>query len=150
MVKWIVGIVAVTIAGCATSPPIGTLSGNPEIMLSNVRPDCVKAGLLNAFINGGYKIESANDYQIVGGKPTTNTLAALMLGTRLNSTVEERFTVTMAPQANSSDLRLVVDGAYVSNPGTAFEEKQPMKAGGAIQQQFVSAKARIESKCAKS
>lgn len=150
MFERVIGIVAVlALAGCASGPPIGTPSGNPEITLTNVRPDCVKAGLVNAFLNTGYRIESSNDYQLVAGKPTDSAMATVLLGTQLDPTVEERITVTMAPQVDGNDLRMVVDGAYVSNPGTAFEKKMPLKANGTIQQQFVSAKARIESKCAK-
>lgn len=142
-------VVAVVLAGCVTAPPVGTPSGNPEITLSNVRADCVKAGLLNGLINGGYRVESSNEYQIVAGKPTTNTLASLLLSTPANSTVEERYTVTMVPQVNSSDLRLMIEGAYVSNPGTGFEQRQPIGANGNVQQQFASIKPRIESTCSK-
>lgn len=144
-----IGIVtALVLSGCVTAPPIGTASGNPEITLSNVRADCVKAGLINALLSGGYRIESSNEYQIVVGKPTTNTMASLLLSTPANSTVEERQTVTMAPQMNSNDLRVMIESAYVSNPGTAFEQRQPIGANGNDQQQFDSIKPVIESRCA--
>lgn len=149
MLKAVGIIAALALAGCATTTPIGTRSGNPELTLVNVRADCVKAGLVNAFIDSGMAIESASDYLIVAGKPTSNTMASLLFGTRMDATVEERYTATLAPQVNGNDLRIVVAGAYVSNPGTAFEKRQPMKAGGNIQQQFMAAKPVIESRCAK-
>lgn len=143
------GIAVTVLAGCASAPPINTPSGNPEIMLSNVSPDCVKAVLVNGFLNGGYRIEQSNDYMIVVGKPTNNTMASLLYGSQMNVIPEERITVTLAPEAGGSGMRLVFDGAYVTNPGTGFEKRQPMPANANVQQQFESAAPKIESKCAK-
>ena len=149
MLKYAGIIAALAVAGCATAPPIGTPSGNPELTLRNVRADCVKAGLVNGLINSGLSIESSSEYLIVAGKPTSNTMASLLFGTGMNTTVEERYTATIVPQVNGNDLRLIMTAAYVSNPGTAFEKLQPMKAGGGIQQQFMAAKPVIERGCAK-
>ena len=149
MLTRIAGMLAVlTLTGCATAP-INTPSGHPDIVLTHVRPECVKAGLVNGLINGGYRIEQSSDYTIVAGKPTTSTMAALLFGSRMNVTPEERVTITMAPQMDGDGLRLVFDGAYITNPGTGFEQRQPMPANAGVQRQFAQIAPMIESKCAK-
>ncbi len=148
MGKWLAGIVAVTLAGCASGPPINTPSGSPEITLSNVRVDCVKGAFLNALLNKGYRIEQSSDYVIVVGKPTDNTMAALLYGSGLNAIPEERLRMTMITQSGGSGLRIVFDGAYVTNPGTAFEKLQPMQENANTQRQLESVAPAIESKCA--
>lgn len=142
-------VAILVLSGCASAPPIGTPSGNPEITLSDVRTDCVKAGLVNGLMNGGYRIEQSNEYTIVASKPTTNGMASMLYGSRMNAIPDERLTITMAPQMNGNGMRLVFDNAYITNPGTAFEKREPMPANANVQRQFESAIPAIERNCAK-
>lgn len=143
-------LLAIALAGCATVPPPSTASGKLEMMLNNVRVDCARSELANTLVNGGYSIKSNSEYQIVAGRITNNAFAAAMLGTSAGGAPEERVTLTLIPQSDSDALRVIFDGGYISNPGTAFESVQPVGASQATQDQLTNGEYAIESKCAKS
>ena len=147
MLRAIILIWASVLVGCATVPLANTPSGNPEVTLTNVRPECVRSAFMNLLVNNGYTIRTCTDTQIIAGKTTQNVAASLLLSTRLSGPPEERVTILFIPQSAPDTLRVVVSGAYVSNQGTAFEKVQPVRGSQTEQDQFMAAKSRIEAEC---
>lgn len=142
-------IASVILVGCAAPPPVGTPSGNLEVVLTNVRADCVRAELLNALVSSGATIRSTSDVQIVAGRPSDNALANALLSSRYGGTPEERVTMLLLPVPNFPDVRLAVSVAYVTNQGSAFEKVQPVRPSAAQQEQLVAARSRVENLCRK-
>jgi hypothetical protein len=125
------------------------MDASPEMTFHNVRTDCIKNGMVNGFVNGGYRIEATDQYRVVASKPATG-VDAMLNSTRMNSTVLNRYTATFIPLSDGNSLRVVFTGEQVSNPGSSFEQARPIKAGDIAQGQFSQGRAYIESKCAKS
>lgn len=141
--------VALLLPGCATAPRANTPSGNAEITVTNVKPDCIRAAFMNLFVDKGYAIRTTTDTQIVAGKVTDNVAASVFFGTRFGGAPEERVTVLFVPQMTGDALRVVVSSAYVSNQGSAFEKTQPIGVSQKDQDQFIAIKSQIEDRCRK-
>ncbi len=147
MVSTLMLAVASVATACATGTPIQTASGRPDVTMHNVDVACVKAGFLNGLLNDGYTVRESTDTRIVVGRPSRNTMANVLLSTGYSGSPEERVIVTMV--TNGNDLRVVFEGAYVSNQGTAFEKVQPIGATQADQEKVEAMRARAERSCAK-
>jgi hypothetical protein len=105
--------------------PLNTPSGRPEIALMGKTRQEVIAYLTNAFLSDGMNVRSVSDYQIVGGKVTTDLLVGDLLGTRGGGFPEERVIATVADVLGG--VRIVLTLQYVSNAGTAFEQVVDMR-----------------------
>jgi hypothetical protein len=136
------------LASCASVPPHDTASGNPEIILTNVKFDCVRSIFMNSYMNQGYTIRNASNTQIVAGRTTTNS-SAFWYRTFYRGAAEERVTILFFPQAVPDTLRIVSTAAYVSDPGTASEKVFAADGAQEDQMQFMSMKALIENQCRK-
>ena len=135
------------LAGCASVPP-DTASGNPELLLTNVKFDCVRSVFMNSFINQGYTIQNVSNTQIVAGRTTTNS-SAFWYRTFYLGAAEERVTISFFPQNAPDSLQVVSTAAYVSDPGTASEKVFAAEGTQEDQEQFISMKSLIESQCRK-
>jgi hypothetical protein len=135
------------LAGCASAPPPATASGQPDVVLTNVDVACVRASLMEGMVNNGFQIAQSTDSMIVGKRPTRNTMASVLLSTRMSGPPEERVTLTMINSAPDT-VRVIAYMAYVSNAGTAFEQQTPVQATQANQDEF-AASAR-NTRCKKS
>ena len=149
MERWAL-VVAATLAlvGCMTPQQRVTMDSSPEMTFNNVRTDCIKNGMVNGFVNGGYRIESSDEYRVVAIGPASAT-DSFLYGSRFNGTVLNRYTATFIPLSDGNRLRVVFTGEQISNPGSAFEKSRPIKAGDVAQGQFSQGRAYIEGKCAK-
>ncbi|MFH0994661.1 MAG: hypothetical protein V1844_04085 [Pseudomonadota bacterium] len=136
------------IAGCASVPPPDTDSGNPELILTNVKFDCVRSVFMNSFINQGYTIRNVSNTQIVAGRTTTNS-SAFWYRTFYLGAAEERVTISFFPQNAPDSLQVVSTAAYVSDPGTASEKVFDADGTQDDQTQFMSMKSAIEKQCRK-
>jgi hypothetical protein len=148
MLRIILLVFASLIAGCASVPPPDTASGNPEIILTNVKFDCVRSAFMNSFINQGYTIRNVSNSQIVAGRTTTNS-SAFWYRTFYLGAAEERITISFFPRNAPNTLQVVSTAAYVSDPGTASEKVFAAEGTQEDQEQFISMKSLIESQCRK-
>jgi hypothetical protein len=136
------------LAGCASAPPSDTESGNPEVILTNVKFDCVRSMFMNSFINQGYTIRNVSNTQIVAGKTTTNS-SAFWYRTFYLGAAEERVTISFFPQNVPDTLQVVSTAAYVSDPGTATEKVFASEGTQEDQRQLMAMKSMIENQCRK-
>lgn len=136
------------IAGCASIPPPDTESGNPELILTNVKFDCVRSIFMNSFINQGYTLRNVSNTQIVAGKTTTSS-SAFWYRTFYRGAAEERVTIHFHPMDMPDALRVVSTAAYVSDPATANEKVFAAEGTQEDQIQFMSMKSFIENQCHK-
>jgi hypothetical protein len=141
-------LIAVTflLAGCASLPD--TTSGNPEIILTNVKFDCVRSMFMNSFMNQGYTVRNVSDTQIVAGKTTTNS-SAFWYRTFYGGPAEERVTISLFPTDMPNALRVVSTAAYVSDPGTASEKVFAASGTQEDQDRLLDMKPVIENQCRK-
>ncbi|WP_295445835.1 hypothetical protein [uncultured Thiodictyon sp.] len=89
-----------------------TPSGNLEIDLLNVRPECARQIMASALGSEGYQIESSSVTQLI----VARSGSALC--------VQERLTVLFLDQPESGVLKIVVYPGCVKYPGAAFESLQ--------------------------
>ncbi len=136
------------IAGCASIPPPDTASGNPELILTNVKFDCVRSVFMNSYINQGYTIRNVSNTQIVAGKTTTNS-SAFWYRTFYGGPAEERVTISFFPQNAPDTLRVISTATYVSDPATASEKVFDAEGTQEDQEQLMSMKSLIENQCRK-
>jgi hypothetical protein len=148
MLRIILIVFASLITGCATAPSTDTASGNPEIILTNVRFDCVRNMFMNSFVNQGYTLRNVSNTQLVAGRTTTN-LSAFWYRTFYGGPAEERVTILFLPQDTPDTLRVVSSAAYVSDPGTASEKIFDAGSTEADQVQLMDLKSLIEHQCRK-
>ena len=148
MLRIILFVFASLIAGCASVPPPDTASGNPEVILTNVKFDCVRSIFMNSFINQGYTIRNVSNTQIVAGRTTTNS-SAFWYRTFYGGAAEERVTILFFPQNAPDTLRVVSTAAYVSDPATASEKVFDAEGTQEDQMQLMAMKSMIENQCRK-
>jgi hypothetical protein len=99
-------------------------------MLANVDAQCVRSGFMNGVINDGWDIETANDMQIIAGKPGTNFVTKVLF----------------IPLSNNG-MRIVVSEAKVSDAGTDSEKAAPVTQTQPIQDKFEAAGAQMQATC---
>ena len=146
MLRIILIVFVSLLAGCASLPD--TTSGNPELILTNVKFDCVQSIFMNSYINQGYTIRNVSSSQIVAGKTTTNS-SAFWYRTFYGGAAEERVTISFLPLDTPNALRVVSTAAYVSDPATASEKVFATQGTQEDQEQLMSMQSIIENRCRK-
>lgn len=145
-VKTAIGLLAgLMLASCQTVQPPSTASGKPETMI-RAPVGKIKALLISEAMNNGLNVTKDTEYMLQLEKPTTNFGAAVLLGSRYDSTPNERYVVTFAPLGE--ETRVVVSSMFVTNPGSAFEQITPVNAGEGVnrtQQTLQNIKAQAEA-----
>ncbi len=141
-------VVLVLVTGCANiQQPLNTLSGKPEVVLSKTTPKAVQGDLTNIALTWGYTVKSVNDFSVVYEKRDESIGAALLLGSRYDSTPAWRLTFNFAPIADN--VRVVANMQAITNPGSAFERSMDMSSGtkdaATIQQVLNTLKGRYEA-----
>ena len=114
-----IGILAIFLAGCATTPSLRTASGKPEVTIPSTSKKAVFDALTNAMIQQGYEVKNITDYSAVYGKKTDSILASMLLGSQYDSTPEARVAYTVVD--TSEGVRVVAALQMITNPGSAFE-----------------------------
>jgi hypothetical protein len=129
----ILGIVALCaalgLAGCQTAQAPLTASGKPEVTIK-ATSGAVKARLLSLAMDRRFNVTKDTEYLLQVEKPTDNFGAALLLGSKYDSTPAERIVFTFAPMGDS--VRVVAASMFVTNPGSAFEQITPVNAGEGV------------------
>jgi len=106
--------------GCVITPPLQTASGRPEVTLYGItKKQFFDEAAVNAAISGG-EIREINEYSMVIAKKNTSFGAAVLYGSRYNTTPEERITLTVIEVPRG--IRIFATVAIVTNPGSAFEK----------------------------
>jgi hypothetical protein len=121
--------VALGLAGCQTAQAPLTASGKPEVTIK-ATPGAVKARLLSLAMDRRFNVTKDTEYLLQVEKPTDNFGAALLLGSKYDSTPAERIVFTFAPMGDS--VRVVAASMFVTNPGSAFEQITPVNAGEGV------------------
>lgn len=132
--------------GCASLPD--TTSGNPELVLTNVKFDCVQSIFMNSYMNQGYTIRNVSNSQIVAGKTTTNS-SAFWYRTFYGGAAEERVTISFFPLDTPNSFLVVSTAAYVSDPATASEKVFATQGTQEDQELLMSMQSIIENRCRK-
>lgn len=138
---------AFLLAGCASVTPPNTESGNPEIILTNIKFGCVRSMFMNSFIDQGYTIRNVSNTQIVAGKTATN--ASLWYHTFYGGAPEERVTILFFPMDTPDSLQVISTAAYISDPTTASEKVFAVQGTQKDQIQLTAMKNIIENHCSK-
>jgi len=113
--------------GCATTRPLSTPSGKPDITISNATKRQVTDALVSQMLNQGFNIKSSSDYNIVFTKPLDNLAAQLLLGSRYDSTPEHRASFMLVE--SGAGVRIVLTNQAITNPGSAFERVTDLSTG---------------------
>lgn len=117
-------ILVAIVAGCATPMIHNTPSGRPEITVGNKAGKRVLAEITNLMVNKGYNVKSSSDSLIIFEKPIEGTMAAMLLGSRYDSTPAARITYNIIETETTT--RVIASFAAITNPGSAFERITPM------------------------
>lgn len=131
---------------CATVQPISTKSGMPEVTICKLDKTEIMEKFAAALSMDGWNIRSANNYQIVAGKPASNLLISALFGSRYDSTPESRMIFTFADVSGNCTYigaRLQI----VTNPGSGFERITDYSRGKdahELQQQLENLKSLVE------
>jgi hypothetical protein len=125
------GIVALCamVAGCQTAQALATASGKPEVTI-RAKAGAVKARLLSLAMDRRFSVTKDTEYLLQLDKPTENLGAAILLGSRYDSTPSERFVFTIAPIGDS--VRVEASSMFVTNPVSAFKRITPVNAGEGV------------------
>ncbi|BEV46021.1 hypothetical protein [Afipia carboxidovorans] len=121
---------ALSVAACQTAQPPSTASGKPETTI-RAPVSKIKALIISRAMNNGMSITKDTEYMLQFEKPTANLGAAVLLGSRYDSTPNERYVVTFAPLGD--ETRVVISSMFVTNPGSGFERITPINAGEGIE-----------------
>ena len=117
-------LITAIVVGCATPVVHNTPSGRPEIMVSGKVGKRASAEVTNLMVNKGYNVKSSSDSLIVFEKPMEGAMAAMLLGSRYDSTPAARVTYNIIETETTT--RVIASFAAITNPGSAFERITPM------------------------
>jgi hypothetical protein len=122
--------IATILTGCQTAAQAPTTaSGKPEVTIK-ASAGAIKARLLSLAMDRRFNVTKDTEYLLQLEKPTENLGAAILLGSKYDSTPAERIVFTFAPQGDS--VRVVAASMFVTNPGSAFEQITPINAGEGV------------------
>lgn len=131
-------------AGCVST---GTASGRPDVVLHNVERSCFRDTFLQGALSDGWRLQSNGEALVTFARASRSPVAAALFGTG-QGLPEERLSLVMIPQPGTRDTRVVLDGAFVSNPGTAFEQRADRRFTAEEQRAFEAMGRRAEKACA--
>jgi hypothetical protein len=113
-------------SACANQgPPIQTASGRPEVFISGVPPQRVRATIIDRAVGRGWTLERETDNGIAFTKPTDNMMASILLGSTYDPNVIDRVRFTTV--AMNGGTKIYVSEEFVTNHGSAFEKVTPLQ-----------------------
>jgi len=133
--------------GCATTPPIPTPSGKPEIVFSNVTKNEVANRIIDGSSSDGWVLKNSSEYIVVLEKPITSGFAKFVYGSKWNETPNVRLQCQLTEVQDG--VRVLFNIFIVTNPGTAHEIITDISKGKDaynLYSQLESLKAKISSK----
>ena len=114
MIMLVVGIVVVTclVAGCATTPPLPTKTGKPDVTIQASK-DAIFEALTDELLTEGYMLRSVNE--------TKNIILYVIQHPKMmivweEIPVDERVTVNLVN--TSKGVRMLGSISYIAYPGT--------------------------------
>lgn len=119
---------ALLVGGCATSPPLGTPSGRPEVTIRNATKKQVIDTIVSHKLHRGATITAVTDYEVIASEVvSTNLGATLLFGSRYdpNPRAQIRYNVVEVP----SGIRVFSTAEMITNPGSAFQRVTPVTEG---------------------
>lgn len=117
----LVAIMVVGLGACATPIQHATPSGKVEATIDGVSKSAVKDRITDQMLNKGYTVTKSDDTIIAFDRPVDNLMAAALFGSSYDSTPNARITFNLIQQKGA--VRVVADCILVTNPGSAFEQK---------------------------
>jgi hypothetical protein len=81
---------------CAAPTHFDTPSGHPEVTISRVAPDKVKAALVNKMIDRGYRLTKDSQFELAFDKPTDNAAAIILFTSDRGDRPNTRVAYSMA------------------------------------------------------
>lgn len=110
----------IILTACANMPQsLPTPTGRPEVVVKTTSITEVKNAITNMALNWGYYARNVSDYSAVYEKRDESIGAAMLLGSKYDSTPVWRITFNYV--AVNGDVRVVANIHAVTNPGSAFE-----------------------------
>lgn len=106
--------------GCATTKPLHTPTGRPEVTVRSASRKEVVDMLTSSMINAGYSVRNITDYTAEYSKRLSDSVGAQVLfGSRYDSVPEARAHFDVLE--NQQGVRVVGTLRLITNPGSAFE-----------------------------
>jgi hypothetical protein len=139
-------IVALVFSSCAQQPPPTTPSGNVEYTFHQVDAECIRNAIINKSLDAGWQPKSNSQYQLILERNTQNIVAAALLSSKALSNVNERITFTFV-KSSPHDLRMMITAAYITNPGTAFEQPTSIRGTASDQAAMQANLPSLEQQC---
>lgn len=143
----------IAILGCSSpnTAPVGTPTGFPDVSFKAPKKEVMNQ-VLKMSLGKGYQIKSNTEFSLTVGKLDTSFAAALLGGSRYDSTPEVRIQFTFVE--NQETVRVTSTAALVTNPGSGFERPTQFlaesKIYGQIQSALLELKQKVESSPAQS
>ena len=128
MLKLFAFIAAAAALTACGGQPINTPSGQPETLVGDVDPACMRAQVVNHVVNQGYQVLNSTETLIVAQRRAPSFGAQLFFGTGWGPAMERLQITMIATQPRT--MRLIVHGAMVSNAGTGLERSTPVAGRG--------------------
>jgi hypothetical protein len=120
----VLALASCALGACTASTPsntsnLGTPSGHPEVTISRITPDKVKAALVPKMIDKGFQVTKDTQFELAFDRPLDDKQAQAILGSKAKGTPHGRITYSI--EQVGDDVRVVADLAVVTNPGRASE-----------------------------
>jgi len=115
--------------GCASTSTVGHLetpSGRPEIFIQEATSEDVINACVRYLTTNGCRIEQTTDYMVKGLYPCKSTIMNFLYSSqhdRIGEGTWWRIIFTLVKE--SKGVRMYCEQEFVSNRGTAFEERIP-------------------------
>lgn len=115
------GLAFVALLGCAAPAALlNTPSGNPEVFIPNTESKAVLDYITNAKLGLGLSLKRRNEYELVVGKLTNDTMSSLAFGSPYDGTPEGRLKYTAV--SVDGGVKLFGRAEMVTNPDSRFEK----------------------------
>jgi len=120
-------VMVISLAGCATVRPLNTTTGKPEVIITDASKKDISDAIINTMLSWDLQLQKRDEYILIFGKKNTNIASSVLLGSRYDAVPEWRFTYNMVDYADG--VRIIVNIAAVTNPGSAFERLTDLSKG---------------------
>lgn len=138
--------VLITALACTPPQPLATPSGRADVTFAAPKSDVVNS-IISMAVDRGYQLKKSENNLIVLGKLDDSMTAAMLFGSRYDSTPEKRITVTIIEL--DGKCRVMAQFAIVTNPGSAFERITILSKGSKADHEFQAALEQLKVKLEK-
>ena len=114
------------LTGCATVQPLDTSTGKPQKFFPNLTVSQAQSAFLAVSLADGMNIYKQTHNLLVMDKPVHGLTASIFMGSEYNPTPDDRLTYQFAQE--NGGVEVFVRLAYVTNPGSQYEQVNPTNA----------------------